>query len=51
MRALKEAGIRGATIIPSSGMASRLFGSDDARHHRRLENAVRTTAAKNPTSS
>jgi nitrogen regulatory protein PII len=29
VRALKEAGIRGATIIPSSGMASRLFGSDD----------------------
>jgi nitrogen regulatory protein P-II 1 len=29
IKALKEAGIKGATIIPSSGMASRLFGSDD----------------------
>lgn len=29
VRALKEAGIRGATIIPSSGMASRLYGNDD----------------------
>lgn len=29
LQALNEAGIRGATIIPSFGMASRLFNSDD----------------------
>jgi nitrogen regulatory protein P-II 1 len=29
VRSLKEAGIRGATIVSSSGMASRLFGTDD----------------------
>jgi nitrogen regulatory protein P-II 1 len=29
VKALKDAGIRGATIISSTGMAARLFGSDD----------------------